>query len=190
MSKANWTRYRWLRLRNMPVNAGTSRRNLLPYAVWPMWFDMRGNVLEYDVEQTGTHKGIPLGYVTVRFLETTPPGEDFRFILLGELIQHTGAMRKEGNVWAFSSGNDSRWNLNYHQVILPQSTILVDCDQPIEFIESRDGRTVVTMRDHTGDIHEGHFTAFFLWPDRDHTSIEDLPEEFRSVSAGFREAKQ
>lgn len=151
------------------------------------FFDMRGNVLEYDVEQTDTFKSMPLGYITLRFLEMIPAGEDFRFILLGESIQHAEVLRKEGGVWGFSSGNDSRWSLNYYQVILPESAILVGWDQPIELIESREGRTVVTMRNYTGDSHEGHFTVFFLWPERDHTSIEDLHEEFRSV--GFRQAE-
>ncbi len=79
--------------------------------------------------------------------------------------------------------NDAANSLNYCRVVLLRSAILVDCDQPIELVESRDNRIVVTARTRAKRQAMGATNFKFLWREVDGTSAKDVPLEALASSA-------
>jgi tetratricopeptide (TPR) repeat protein/predicted DNA-binding antitoxin AbrB/MazE fold protein len=84
-------------------------------------------------------------------------------------------IKKENGLWRLWNQNDTPYCLNYVHHVLPKTAIFVKSDPPAETVEEQDGRVAVTIRKYTGkDAHSPFFT-YFLWPEKDGTSLKGIP---------------
>jgi len=148
------------------------------------FYDLDGDLLEHELEKAGEENGMQLYNISIHLAKPVPPGGNVTLIMLLEMHLPVGDLKllwKDGPVWKCRFGNESQFNLNYYEVILPESAILLDCDRPIVGITDREGRTVVIMRNQTderGDL--GSFLLTFLWPEKDGLTLLDVPERYRN----------
>jgi hypothetical protein len=66
-------------------------------------------------------------------------------------------------------------------VILPKSAIFVDSSRPIAVTDSFNGRVALTFRNYTGPNADGMYHIAFLWPDKDGTTLLDIPPQYRGL---------
>lgn len=141
----------------------------------PKYYDMEGNLIPYDLEKIYPRSGI----YTLHLSKAIQPGEQIKFIGVSE-IDNT-MFEKEGPLWIFRLNYGSGANrLCYYRFILPKSAIFVDSTQPVTMIDSVDGRVAVTIRVYTGEGAVG-VTIAYLWPDKDGTTVADIPPEYRGL---------
>jgi len=151
-------------------------------------YDLQGNLLEpLEIEETGREeRGIRFGYVYLPLPEGMKPGEDLELVAVvdADLATFGGFLGKDGEVWRFMAPNDSNNSLSYCRIILPPSAVAVGWNQPVELVGSRDGRTVITVRNryHTS---LGALEIHFIWPDMDGEGPEEVPAKFLRTSAGY-----
>jgi hypothetical protein len=146
-------------------------------------YDMKGKLCKVDenkVSETGA-------YYSVHFAEEVKPGEYFKLIgvvdlekmplIPGGIPMHS----QEGPLHHFRICNMSQNCMNYFRLILPESAILVNCNREIMATDTVDGRVAVTIRNYTGQYHDGWCMISFLWPDEDGTSLSDIPDEYHGL---------
>jgi hypothetical protein len=149
----------------------------------PQYYDLRGNLLNYDLQRVTESKG----YYHIHFSQPIQPGERVTLICVSKYRpQGEGSLWKEGNLWYVQMGNDSRDFLNYYRVTLPETAILVDCSRPILITDITGGRTTITIRNLTGAEADGQYVIAFLWPAKDGTTLKDLPPQYR----GLRDSRE
>jgi hypothetical protein len=157
------------------------------------FYEMGGRVLAFDIEKTNGNKG----YYRLHLPEPVPADGRIKFITVDEYRPSERDMWKEGPVWNLEAGNPTPCCLNYFRILLPPSAILLDSTMPVAFTEDRGGRTALTMRNYTGRFADGTYHVQFVWPEKDGTSMEDVPREYRGVqdervaklTQEYREAK-
>lgn len=141
----------------------------------PKYYDMEGNILPFDLEKIDVRSGI----YTLHFSTPVQPGEQFKFVAVCEI--DNAVFSKEGPLWIFRLNYGSApHRLYYYRFILPESAIFVDSSQPATMIDSADGRVAVTTRVYTGPGGDG-VTIAYLWPDKDGTTVADIPAEYRGL---------
>ena len=152
------------------------------------FYDMKGRRLSFDTEKVTDTTAL----VSLHLKEQIPPGGALKLVIVGDLpageMQRSGAKKviwHEGALWRATAGNDTPYNLNYYQVILPPSAHLVDSNLKPVTVSSMNGRAVLTVRNYTGEEAEGSWQVAFLWVAKDGTSLADLPPEYR----GLRDAR-
>ncbi|MHC4682153.1 MAG: hypothetical protein ACYTEK_26100 [Planctomycetota bacterium] len=142
----------------------------------PKYYDMEGNVLPFDLEKIDARSGI----YRLHLSRSIQPGGTFRFIGVCEEIDNA-IFSREGPLWIFRINYGSgAHRLYYYRFILPESAIFVDSSQPATMIDSVDGRVAVTMRVYTGPGGVG-VTIAYLWPDKDSTTVADIPPQYRGL---------
>jgi len=126
-----------------------------------------------------------------------PADGRLKFIMVYEDHPSERSMWKDGPVWNLQAGNPSPFCLNYYRIVLPPSAIFLDSSMPVAFTTVAGGRTALTMRNYTGRFHDGTYHIQFVWPEKDGTSMEDVPPVYRGVrderiaklTQEYREAK-
>jgi hypothetical protein len=152
------------------------------------FYDMEGNEIPFEVEEVREGRG----YHHLRFPKPVPPGGKFRFIALTATmrgdIELGSAMWQEENLWHVRLGSNPPNCLNYYRMILPRSGVFVDSSPPAVCLDSVNGRVAVTVRNYTGPQKDGNWHMAFLWPDKDGTSLADLPPRYRGLR-GWRDVE-
>jgi len=142
----------------------------------PRYYDLQGNLLRFDLEKINATSGT----YTVSYPYSVEPGRNFKYICISKITSDEGAL-KEGPLRYIQAG----WNvpncLNYFRFILPASAIFVDSNRPVTIMDTVEGRVAVTIRSYTGSFGDGTYQIAFLWPDKDGTTLADLPPKYRGL---------
>ena len=137
----------------------------------PKYYDMSGNVIPFDLEKINARNGI----YTLHLSKAIEPGEQIKYIGVSEI--DNAAFSKDGPLWIFQLNYGSSANqLVYYRFILPESAIFVDSSQSATMIDNVDGRVAVTIR-----IYGDGITIAYLWPDKDGTTVADIPPQYRGL---------
>jgi hypothetical protein len=142
----------------------------------PKFYDLQGHVLPFELEQSSALKGD----YTLHFPEPIPPGESFRYICVAA-VTNSLVWQREGPLWILPMGVGRTNCLTYYRVILPKSAVLIDSSQPIVMTNVANGRIAVTVHYHTGPALDAGAKIAFLWPEKDGTSLADLPARYRGL---------
>ncbi len=141
----------------------------------PKYYDMEGNLIPFELEKIDARTGI----YTLHISKAIQPGEQIKFIGVSEI--DNAVFGKEGPLWILRLNYGTKGHrLYYYRFILPESAIFVDSTQPAAMIDSFDGRVAVTIRVYTGESGDG-VTIAYLWPDKDGTTVADIPPEYRGL---------
>ncbi|MHC4557661.1 MAG: hypothetical protein ACYTFW_12030 [Planctomycetota bacterium] len=141
----------------------------------PEYYDMAGNLIPFDLEKINARSGI----YTLHLSKAIPPGEPVKYIGVSEI--DNAVFSKDGPLWILRVNYGSgAHRLCYYRFILPESAVFVDSSQPPTMIDSIDGRVAVTIRIYTGSGGVG-VTIAYLWPDKDGTTVADIPPEYRGL---------
>ena len=141
----------------------------------PKYYDMEGNLIPFELEKVDARNGI----YTLHLSKAIQPGEEIKFIGVSEI--DNAVFSKEDSLWIFRLNYGSgAHRLYYYRFILPESAIFVDSTQPATMIDSVEGRVAVTIRVYTGESGDG-VTIAYLWPDKDGTTVADIPPEYRGL---------
>jgi len=143
------------------------------------FYDMDGSLLPTRFEKIDSAaNGEQLGYLYITHTKATAPNDLFPPIIMvteSQVSTYGDALVHTGPVWQLALGNETQYWLNYYEVILPESAILIDWNMPIVTVFSRGGRTAVVMRNLTGKQARGRYALSFVWPKKDNTSLKDVP---------------
>ncbi len=147
------------------------------------YYEISGKPIPVDIEKAGPDTD----YHYLNLSEPVPPGGSVRVIHTA-----TGPVSEdfwhEGKIWYSVLGDGTPYDLAYRRIILPKSAILVDFTLAPTEITSVEGRTMLTFRKYSGqDGSEGNYSIAFLWPDKDGTSLADLPQ-YRGLTDGRNDA--
>lgn len=145
------------------------------------FYDLSGNLLPYDLTKTGNE----MGFYEIHFPQPVAVKGTFRMIAAGNMTPRDAKTLKEGSLRYFTMSNGTPCALNYYQVILPKGAVYVDANLPVTAVKELGGRTAVTIRNYRGQYGNSRIIIAFLWPDKDGTSLEDLPPQYR----GLRDAR-
>ena len=141
----------------------------------PKYYDMEGNLIPFELEKIDSQSGI----YTLHISKSIQPGEQIKFIGVSEI--DNAVFGKEGPLWILRLNYGTKGHrLYYYRFILPESAIFVDSTQPAAMIDSFDGRVAVTIRVYTGESGDG-VTIAYLWPDKDGTTVADIPPQYRGM---------
>ena len=142
----------------------------------PKYYDMDGNLIPFDLEKIDAQSGI----YRLHLPRPVPPAGKFRYIGVCEEIDNITLLR-EGPLWLFRLNYGAApYRLCYYRFILPESAIFVDSTQRPTMVDSVDGRVAVTIRVYTDPSGDG-VTIAFLWPDKDGTTVADIPPQYRGL---------
>jgi hypothetical protein len=141
----------------------------------PKYYDMEGNLIPFELEKINARSGI----YTLHLSKAIQPGGPIRFIGVSEV--DNAVFLKDGPLWILQMNYGSgAHGLYYYRFILPESAIFVDSSQPATMIDNVDGRVAVTIRVYTGSGGVG-VTIAYLWPDKDGTTVADIPPRYRGL---------
>lgn len=140
----------------------------------PRYYDLQGRLLSFDVDKLDAH----MGNYAIRFPEPVAPGEKFKYLCVSKL---NGDMWKDGPLWHLQVGCCLPNCLNYFRFILPKSAIFVDSNRQVTLTDSVEGKVALTIRNYTGVMGDGTHHIAFLWPDKDGTTLADLPPQYRGL---------
>jgi hypothetical protein len=164
----------------------TDRIGNISGAVEPRFYDMQGRLLEYDAKKTGQDSAT----YDIRFRDPVPPGARYEYVGVSDVNAPRQCLSSDGKVWRVWISNGSPNCLNYFRFILPKSAILIETSSRPVLVDDSRGRVAVTLRNYTGE-DTGAEHLLFLWPERDGTSLADIPPEYRggpdAWKAGLRE---
>lgn len=152
----------------------------------PRFYDMEGRLLEFDWKKGKNNEGP----CDVKLIDPVAPAKDFRFICVGTSVPSSQAMRREGKLWHAWQANGSRNYLNYFRFILPKSAIFVQANRAPLAMDARDGRVALTIRNYTGEDADGAVDVAFLWPDKDGSTLLDIPPSYRQLRDKWGETVQ
>ncbi|MBN1342432.1 MAG: hypothetical protein JXQ73_07115, partial [Phycisphaerae bacterium] len=143
----------------------------------PAFYDMDGRELPFELKPVNKRTG----YYFLHFPKPVPAGEEFKLIGVSGYETDHDTMWQEGKVWYVWTCNGSRNSLNYFRFVLPKSAIFIDaCPRPVA-IDQVDGRTAVTMRRYYNGKGHADGTVAFLWPERDGSTLADVPPRYRGL---------
>lgn len=147
------------------------------------FWDRQGRVLRFTIEDQKDDTG----FYQLQFADPVVPKALFQLVMTSKVPASflPLLLRRDGKLWCFEYRNMTQDCLNYYELILPPSAIFVDCSFQVVSTRSVNGRATVIVRNYTGPQADGSGYLVFLWPERDGTSLADLPGEYR----GLREAR-
>ena len=141
----------------------------------PKYYDMEGNILPFDLEKINARTGI----YTMHLSKAIGPGEQIKYIGVSEI--DNAVFSKDGPLWILMVNYGSKAHrLDYYRFILPESAIFVDSSQPATMVDNVEGRVAVTIRIYSGESGDG-VTIAYLWPDKDGTTVADIPPQYRGL---------
>lgn len=135
------------------------------------FYDMEGRSLSFEVKTWTEGRAS----VFIHFPKGIGPGEKFKFIYANETTADPFLLSREGKIWKTQIANPNADWLNYFCFVLPPSGVFVKASQPTFCSGQMGGRTYLTFRSRTGPNREnGECAVYFLWPDHDGTSLQDV----------------
>jgi len=142
------------------------------------FYDLKGSLIPCRVEKVSE----TTGYYHLDFPDSVGPGEHFKLVSVARAKPPKNSLWSQDNVWRISAPNETPYCLNYLQVVLPKSAILIDSSLPV-VVNEVDGRVAVTTRKYYGKTTDGFYwdQISFLWPEKDETTLADLPREYRGL---------
>ncbi len=140
----------------------------------PRFYDLQGRLLPFDIDKITAD----VGNYAIRFREPVAPGEKFKYLCVSKL---NGNMWKDGPLWHLQVGWSVPNCLNYFRLILPKSAVFVDSNRQVTVADTVEGNVAITLRNYTGLIGDGTCHIAFLWPDKDGTTMADLPPKYRGL---------
>jgi hypothetical protein len=141
----------------------------------PRFYDLTGRLLQFDFERRNAMRGD----YTIHFPQPVGPGELFRYVSVSKL--NGIVWRREAPLWILPVGSGRVNCLAYYRVVLPKSAIFVDSSHPVVMTDAFEGRVAVTVRSLTGPGSHNSVNVAFLWPDKDGTTLADLPPQYRGL---------
>lgn len=140
------------------------------------YYDFEGNLLPFKLKRYKDDHAL----YTITHSQSVEPGDTFKFISVASKrtkvdIDAEGILRHLRPTW------NTPYCLNFCRVILPQSAIFVESSRPVIAVESSAGRVAVTSRAYNGAMGDGKFHFAYLWPDKDNTTLTDVPGQFRGL---------
>ena len=163
---------------NMKLESNdTIRMGLTSILDEPKYYDLQGNLLPFDLDKVNERQG----YYYLHFPDPVQPGGKFEIITVSEFNVSNEEIWKEGALWNIRLGNCTKNCLNFFRIILPESAIFVNSSRPVAMIDNFQGRVALTIRNYTGPEADGMYQISFLWPDKDGTSLVDLPAQYRGL---------
>lgn len=171
---AEWQNYKSIASRTFALNMGLQDDIKM--------YDLEGNLLPVEMKKTDDNSA----RYTVTHTKTVAPGENYRFISVSRKPQHVDidaqGMRHQHQSW------NTPYCLNFYRLILPPSAVFVASSRPVIATENFNGRIVITCRAYTGPLADGKFHFAYLWPEKDRTTLTDLPGQFRGLRDPQKEA--
>ena len=142
----------------------------------PSIYDLQGNLLQFDTDKISAQSA----NYTLHFTNPVKPGEMFRYIVVSKFRDQI-KIQPNNALWHLTGNVGYANNLIYCRIILPQSAIFVDSNWPATMVDSINNQVAVTCRHFSGPIGNGMFHFAFLWPDKDGTTLADLPRQYRGL---------
>lgn len=142
-------------------------------------YDFEGHLLDYEER---AHSELVATYF-IHLPKPIEPGEKIRYITVSPSFKRIFWLT-EGPVWSIYWNNEvrSKHKLFLYKIILPKSAILLKTYPEVLLTDEVEGRIALTFRTFSGETTGYSRLAFsFLWPDKDGTSLEDVPPEMRGV---------
>lgn len=143
----------------------------------PRYYDLEGNLLRFDLDKVNKRQG----YYYLHFPKPVETGEKFKFVGVSKFNASKRELWKEGPLWHIWQANCTPNCLNYFRTLLPKSAVFVESSRPVMMIDSVEGQVAVTIRNYTGPWADGMYQISFLWPDKDGTTLADLPAQYRGL---------
>jgi hypothetical protein len=147
------------------------------------FYDLEGNLLSFELKQTSATHGV----YTVTHSKAVEPGENFKFIGVAKRQVQVG-IDADGTLRHLYPAWNTAYGLSFCRVILPPSAIFVESSRPVIAIENFQGRIAITSRAYSGPMADGKFHFAYLWPEKDNTSLTDVPGQFRGLHDPQKEA--
>lgn len=143
------------------------------------FYDFEGNLLGCEVKPISEF----MATYFIHLPEPIEPGQKIRYITVSPSIKHVVWINK-GPIWStfFDDGCDSKPKLFLYHIILPQSAILLKTHPDVLLTDQIEDRIALTFRRFIDDpTRKIRFTLSFLWPDKDGSSLDDVPPEMRGL---------
>lgn len=141
-------------------------------------YDFEGNLLDYDVKPNSEHTAT----YSIHLPNRIEPGEKIRYITVSPSLKRMFWL-SEGPVWSSVMGNSGgpKGKLFLYRIILPKSAILLRTYPEVLLTNKVEDRIALTFRKSIEDSRDSRLAISFLWPDKDGTSLEDVPPEMRGL---------
>ncbi len=161
--------------------SSTCRIGWTPILKNPKCYDMEGRELKVDVNK----RSETMGDYVLHFHCPIPAGGKFKWICLVEGESPVGvSMWQNETLWYIRIGHYLPHGLSYCRLVLPKTAIFVDATSRPVIIDQTDSRPTITLRNYClyskapGVENE---TVAFLWPERDGTTLADVPPNYRGL---------
>ena len=141
-------------------------------------YDFDGNLLDYEVKPNSEHSTT----YSIHLPNPIEPGEKIRYITVSPSLERIFWL-SEGPVWSLvsNSSGSSKGKLFLYKIILPESAILLGTYPEVLITDKVEDRIALTFRRFIEDSRNSTLAISFLWPDKDGTSLEDIPPEMRGL---------
>ena len=162
---SEWTNQSAEKLDVITIGPMTTMDNLQIY-------DTQGRVLTYEAKEEGSRTS----RYTIHFPESIEPNQKICYIVSSKNYNRV-YWQSKGPVWNinFGTGVPSVNRLQYIKIILPKSAILLSTFPDYIVTDKVDDRIAVTFRDYGKSLTGSMQQATFLWPDKDGTTLQDVP---------------
>lgn len=169
---AEWTNDSSQPLNVITVGPMTTMDNL-------KFYDMEGNLLTYEAHQEGTRESA----YTIHFRRMIEPNQQICYVASSKNYNRAHWQSK-GPVWNinFGWGAGPVHRLQYTRIILPKSAILLSAYPSFMTTDKVDDRIALTFRDYGKTTLLAMQQVTFLWPDKDGTSLRDVPPRIRGLA--------
>jgi hypothetical protein len=163
----------------------TSSKKLDVITVGPMTtmdnlqiYDTQGRVLTYETKEEGSRTS----RYTIHFPDSIEPNQKISYIVTSKNYNRV-YWQSKGPVWTinFGTGIPSVNRLQYIKIILPKSAILLSAFPTYIVTDKVDDRIALTFRDYGKSLTGSMQQATFLWPDKDGTTLQDVPARVRGI---------
>ena len=173
---------------NEKINDGSETKSVIQLGPMSIFedlkvYDFEGNLLDYEFKPVSE-------YAATHFIhlhKPVEPGQKIRYIAVSPSIKHL-FWQTQGPIWStiFNDRSDANAKLFLYHIILPKSAILLSSFPEVLLTDKIEDRIALTFR-HLLEPSSNMCLAFsFLWPDKDGTTMDDVPPEMR----GLRDPEQ
>ncbi|MFC1763989.1 hypothetical protein ACFL6U_18180 [Planctomycetota bacterium] len=170
------------------INSGSETKSVLQLGPMSMFedlkiYDFEGNLLDYEFKPVSEYAATYF----IHLHKPVEPGQKIRYITVSPTIKHL-FWQTQGPIWSTIFTNTSKANakLFLYHTILPQSAILLSSFPDVLLTDEIEDRIALTFRQSIEPSNHMCFALSFLWPDKDGTTMDDVPPEMR----GLRDREQ
>jgi len=146
-------------------------------------YDFEGNLLDFEVKPNSEYYATYFIYLH----KPVEPGRKIRYIAVSPSIKHLFWL-SQGPVWStgVTDSSDANAKLFLYHIILPKSAILLSAFPEVLLTDEIEDRIALTFRHSIEPSNNMCLVFSFLWPDKDGTTMDDVPPEMR----GLRDPEQ